>query len=460
MGATIAACRGDASYLGTLIARGTNLNVAGSENRWTPLHYACGRGHLDTTKLLILSGRVDLNARTRDGSTALVLASQHGWRDVVRWLLVAGASRDVADEEGRTAVFMSCHESYDKILISLLANGADMGRPDRSGLSPLHIAAWKGHVKCVSILLHAKVCVDVSTYASGTTPLHIATWKNRKRCVRRLIAAGANVNRVDGSGRTALLVACWKGWVDVAAILVHSGARIAYRDLELADSSGWERSRELLHLLLGRANCPPVKTNWACRANRTNLLRVLLEKGAVLSKELVDACRRRRMPRARTTRLAEVEEAGNAVAPPPPPSHPSTTTALFAADHERFSIRVCDIVLEASRRRRVQTDVARRLVHFFDVRDVVVAAARVVDGEGRSMRGTRAPPCDAACVERCERCKWMRNAHSCEDKPEYADREKRPVRIPSHVLSCVFGKGGFLPLAALWLAKTPSPVVE
>lgn len=81
-----------------------------------------------------------------------------------------------------------------------------IGALDADGSTPLHCAAWKGHVDAINALLSAGA--DVTTHNQndhwGTTPLHAAAHANQKEIVSLLIAAGADVNAKDMEGRTPL----------------------------------------------------------------------------------------------------------------------------------------------------------------------------------------------------------------------------------------------------------------
>ena len=67
---------------------------------------------------------------------------------------------------------------------------------DKDGSTPLHCAAWKGHLEVVRILLEAGAEIEAQNQNShwGTTPLHAASHGNQKAVVELLIERGADVN--------------------------------------------------------------------------------------------------------------------------------------------------------------------------------------------------------------------------------------------------------------------------
>jgi ankyrin repeat protein len=52
----------------------------------TPLQFAAGFGRMGVVRLLLNTGKVDMNSKDQYGVTPLQWASKHGYRDVVELL--------------------------------------------------------------------------------------------------------------------------------------------------------------------------------------------------------------------------------------------------------------------------------------------------------------------------------------------------------------------------------------
>ena len=66
---------------------------------------AVNRGDLRVAKLLLKRAGVDMDARNADGRTALHVACQQGYKEIIEWLLdVAKADLEVTDNEGLRAI--------------------------------------------------------------------------------------------------------------------------------------------------------------------------------------------------------------------------------------------------------------------------------------------------------------------------------------------------------------------
>ncbi len=106
----LAAWRGHADAVRLLLERGATANRGGK--RWGALHYAVFAGHADIARLLMAKG-ADVNARTPNDSTALMLAAREGQADIARALLEAGADTKPENEWGDNALaFAMRHKNY------------------------------------------------------------------------------------------------------------------------------------------------------------------------------------------------------------------------------------------------------------------------------------------------------------------------------------------------------------
>jgi ankyrin repeat protein len=94
----LAAIKGRLDWVKKLVKRGALVNSAA----WTPLHYACS-GPDNGVAAWLLSQGADINARSPNGSTALMMAARYGGLDVAAVLLKAGADVNLLNDQGLSA---------------------------------------------------------------------------------------------------------------------------------------------------------------------------------------------------------------------------------------------------------------------------------------------------------------------------------------------------------------------
>ena len=74
------------------------------------------------------------------------------------------------------------------------------------GITDLHLCAWTGLTKCLSVLLDGNedVDVDIEEANFGQSPLMLAARRRNTSIVSKLLELGSDVNKMDKRGRTAL----------------------------------------------------------------------------------------------------------------------------------------------------------------------------------------------------------------------------------------------------------------
>ncbi|CDR93756.1 ABC transporter family protein, putative [Babesia bigemina] len=95
---------------------------------------------------------------------------------------------------------------------------------DSHGRTALHLAAHKGRVACVRLLLRYGASAQANARDS-TTALHFASQNGHHEVVRELLRAGARVNpKTSTAWMTPLHLALSKGYAELAAELIERGA--------------------------------------------------------------------------------------------------------------------------------------------------------------------------------------------------------------------------------------------
>ena len=81
-----AAMYGGQRELDLLLKKGANINLQSRTKKRTPLQMALINGNMESAKYLINKG-CDVNAKSNDGATAVLIAAQNNQIDVMKWLI-------------------------------------------------------------------------------------------------------------------------------------------------------------------------------------------------------------------------------------------------------------------------------------------------------------------------------------------------------------------------------------
>ncbi len=125
----------------------------------------------------------------------------------------------------------------------LLDSGAEVNSRDELGLTPLHLAAFRGRVRVAALLIQKGAAVNVASAGGGLTPLHCAASAGYDRLVVLLLKKGGRVDSRDVNGWTPLHGAAYEGQDRVVAVLLAGGAGVNARDRRGRTPLYWARAR-------------------------------------------------------------------------------------------------------------------------------------------------------------------------------------------------------------------------
>uniref|UniRef100_A0AAX7SHA1 Uveal autoantigen with coiled-coil domains and ankyrin repeats b n=1 Tax=Astatotilapia calliptera TaxID=8154 RepID=A0AAX7SHA1_ASTCA len=133
------------------------------------------------------------------------------------------------DVEGRSAFHLAATRGHLEVLNLILGHNVDVTASDAAGKSALHLASRNGHSLCVQKLLQHNSPVG-NVDLQGRTALHDAVMAGCASSVKLLCDSGAAVNATDFDGRTPLILATQMCHPRICQLLLERGADITVRD--------------------------------------------------------------------------------------------------------------------------------------------------------------------------------------------------------------------------------------
>lgn len=213
-----AAAAGESQSVIDALAQGANPNAPQtdlSRTKSSPLRLASAKCSREAIEALLAAGAQDFPASHRS-ENALLTACRAGNEPVLE-PLCAALDVNARSGEGLTALMIAASHGHARCVATLLAHGVDPLARNYSGQQALAIAAQQGRVECVKALVHA--CDALEQDHVGMDALMRAAAAGNAECAR-LLMPKSNPMAVDSSGRDALIHAIFSGSISCARELL------------------------------------------------------------------------------------------------------------------------------------------------------------------------------------------------------------------------------------------------
>mmetsp|Transcript_21855 Transcript_21855/g.37668 ORF Transcript_21855/g.37668 Transcript_21855/m.37668 type:complete len:414 (+) Transcript_21855:182-1423(+) len=213
--------QGDVDGVRECIERGVNINDKSADG-FTPLLVAAKSGFSEICRVLIQNGAKLDEKSSVDGNTALHYASRNGHFPVAKLLVEAKAPLEVRNDQGNTPLKEFAPGSQTDIMEMLIQAGADLEARDLKGQTPLIGASGLGKISAVRTLLENRARLNEKDN-SENTPLMKAAFFGHASVCKMLLDFGADVHVEDSHGKTAMDLALRKRQHKVIEVLSEYG---------------------------------------------------------------------------------------------------------------------------------------------------------------------------------------------------------------------------------------------
>eukprot|EP01094_Clydonella_sp_ATCC50884_P021102 TRINITY_DN4557_c0_g1_i1.p1 TRINITY_DN4557_c0_g1~~TRINITY_DN4557_c0_g1_i1.p1 ORF type:complete len:923 (+),score=331.36 TRINITY_DN4557_c0_g1_i1:136-2904(+) len=164
-----------------------------------------------------------------DEQSSTLMAALVG--DVVHLESIAQLPDDVnqTDEHMSTPLHQAAYGGHLHCLVFLTEMGANLDARDANGFTPLQVAAFRGHHACVKYLVEQHADVNMKDI-NGSTAVHKAALYNHPECLSTLIDFGGDVFATTSYRKTPLHLACEDGHLKCVETLIERGAPLDATD--------------------------------------------------------------------------------------------------------------------------------------------------------------------------------------------------------------------------------------
>ncbi|CAK6961475.1 protein phosphatase 1 regulatory subunit 12A isoform X3 [Scomber scombrus] len=227
----MAACSaGDREEVAALLRQGADINHANVDGL-TALHQACIDENAEMVQFLVENGS-NVNRGDNEGWTPLHAAASCGFIQIVKYLIEHSAHVGAVNSEGELPLDVATEDAMERLLkgeikkqgidvdkarkeeervmlqdaMSVLAGSGTLTPHPNTKATALHVAAAKGYIEVLKVLLKCGVDVD-SRDSDGWTPLHAAAHWGQEEVCTLLTDNMCDMGAINIVGQTPLDVA-------------------------------------------------------------------------------------------------------------------------------------------------------------------------------------------------------------------------------------------------------------
>nr|XP_023013531.1 serine/threonine-protein phosphatase 6 regulatory ankyrin repeat subunit A-like isoform X1 [Leptinotarsa decemlineata] len=277
------------------------------DNRgFTPLHYAIAGGNVEGVQMLLDNEQKlqEQKCQNIDGIKRMInkcsvdimplhLAAKLGNIEILRMIMPHCEDVNVRTNQGITPLVLAAREGHVQCVHFLLRFGAKVALADNINfMTPVHYSAKNGHSQCLTMLLHNSEDQNVVNMLDRQhrTALMLSVSGNHIDCVQTLLKCGADPNIVDTDEHSCLFRAVVNGHDGVVQLLLSNNAKVQTTDvngktvLHLAAACGHFVCMQMIldymteNEVKAKDNQQCTALHWACYNGYANCVEYLLDK--------------------------------------------------------------------------------------------------------------------------------------------------------------------------------------
>lgn len=140
-----------------LLSNGANINLQNNEEEGI-LHAIVFSGDIERLKKIMSSYSLDINSKSKDGATPLLLAISLGKIEISIFLINSGANVNFSDNDGISPLHLAVQLKNNDLVDCLIKKGANVFSKTNKGNLPLALAVNENYLfaieKIYNIMYH------------------------------------------------------------------------------------------------------------------------------------------------------------------------------------------------------------------------------------------------------------------------------------------------------------------
>lgn len=186
-----------------------------------------------------------IRKENRFKQTALHLACIYRKVEICELLLNSGFNPDPTDIGKVTPLMLSAELGDVQTLTFLTGRNVDINAMTVSGDTALNLACRQQQWEAVRFLIEKGADVNRVSYETATPLIQVCRLPVPLEVVSQFLSHGADIDAMDGSGWTALMVSCHSGYHDLVELLLQQGASVVFLSKESRSRSAFTLAWEL-----------------------------------------------------------------------------------------------------------------------------------------------------------------------------------------------------------------------
>lgn len=172
----------------------------------------------------ILQRNADVNSRVKEtGMTPVMMAVKVKNAQVLRYLITSGADINLQNNEGQTALHISCILGLDEMFAILIKSGANISIIDKKNHHAMEYIN--------PIFEESFIDAFLSNAKDTNTALLMLTKIKSLKGVKKAVMHGADLDTKDKDGATPLIIAAKNNDANTVGFLLYSKANHTFKDL-------------------------------------------------------------------------------------------------------------------------------------------------------------------------------------------------------------------------------------